>query len=467
MSKVKFGTDGWRAVIAQDFTFENLAAVSQAIADFLKKSPKKKRFKVVVGYDARFMSKEFAFKTAEVLAGNNIKVFISEKRVSTPVVSFYARYEKCDLGIMITASHNPASFNGLKIKTPKGGAAGKVVTSKVEKLLFKHKVKSLPVDKAKKKKLINVTDLSNDYKKFIRSYVNLSLLKKLKLHVLVDLMHGSGDTYIEDILKRTPIKVSYLRNEFNPSFGGVHPEPVEENLKGLVKEMKTGKYDLGIALDGDGDRIACVLKGGRYINAQVLLPLLAVHLAKNRNEKGGIVKTIVGSNVIDKVALALNRFLFETPVGFKYISDLFENEDILIGGEEAGGIGFKDYIPERDGIMAAVLLLEMSGFLNKKPKKIVQDFERKFGRWYYSRISVPVGKVDKKSLEKIKISKQLLGKKVERVNRLDGIKIIADSHWLMFRASGTEPIVRIYAEAKTKKKADKLIRQGKKILNDL
>ncbi len=467
MSQIKFGTDGWRAVIAKDFTFENLEVVSQAIADYLKKIHRKKKTKVVIGYDARFLSQEFAETVAKVLCGNGIKVVLADNKVPTPVVSFYAKYKKCDLGVMITASHNPHNFNGLKIKTPQGGAAGTEVTSKVEKLLFKRKVKIIPLQDAKKKSLLTVKDLSVDYVEFLKNYVDIRKVKKLKMHVLLDVMYGSGDTYIERVLKQSKIKLSYLHKEFNPSFGGVHPEPTEHNLQELINKMKTGNYDLGIALDGDGDRIACVLKGGRYVNAQVLLPLLAVHLVRNHNMNGAIVKTVVGSNLIDIVALDLNRMLFETPVGFKYISHLFQTEDIVIGGEEAGGIGVKDYIPERDGTMAALLLLEMAAFMNKKPKQIIKSFERKFGRWYYSRISVPVGKINKQSLEKIKVPKNILGKKVERVNRLDGIKIITKSHWLMFRASGTEPIVRVYAEAKSKKTADRLISQGRKMLNAL
>ena len=467
MSRVKFGTDGWRAVIAKDFTFENLEVVSQAIADYLKEIHKKKKTKVVIGYDARFLSQEFAETVAKVLCANNIKAVLADNKVPTPIVSFYAKFRKCDLGVMITASHNPHQFNGLKIKTPQGGAAGIQITSKVEKLLFRRKVKTISLEEAKEKRLLEIKDLSIDYIKFLKGYVNMAIIKKLKMNVLLDVMYGSGDTYIERVLKQSKIKLSYLHKEFNPSFGGIHPEPTEHNLQELISRMKSGKYDLGVALDGDGDRIACVLKGGRYINAQVLLPLLAEHLARDKKKKGAIVKTVVGSNLIDVVAMDLNRILFETPVGFKYISDLFQNEDILIGGEEAGGIGFKNYIPERDGTMAALLLLEMAGFLKKKPENIVKSFEKKFGRWYYSRISVPVGKINKHSLEKIKVPEKLLGKKVERVNRLDGIKIITKSHWLMFRASGTEPIVRVYAEAKSKKSADRLIGLGRKILDAL
>ncbi|MBN2120336.1 MAG: phosphoglucomutase/phosphomannomutase family protein [Candidatus Omnitrophica bacterium] len=467
MNSIKFGTDGWRAVIADDFTFGNLKVLSQAVADFLKKSSKGEKIKVAVGFDSRFLSKEFAQAVSSVLCGNNIKVILSQDSVPTPIVSFYTKYKNCDLGIMITASHNPYRFNGFKIKTPQGGSAGVDITRGVEKLLFTTKVKLMPKDESVKKGLLTISDLSPDYIKFIKNYVNLSLIKKLKLKVLVDLMYGSGNSYIERVLSPSKIKFSYLHKEFNPSFGGIHPEPTEENIKGLIKEMKKGKFDLGVVLDGDGDRIACVLKGGRYVNAQLLLPLLAVHLARNRRLSGAIVKTVVGSNIIDLVSLSLNRICFETPVGFKYISRLFAEEDILIGGEEAGGIGVKNYIPERDATMATVLFLEMLAFLKKTPLELIREFEKRFGRWHYSRTSIPVSRVSKDSLNRLKIPKYLLGKKVIRVNKLDGIKVIADSAWLMFRASGTEPIVRVYAEAKSKIAAQKLVVQGKRLLHNL
>ena len=466
MSSIKFGTDGWRAVIAKDFTFDNLKILSQAVADYLRKMVSRQPL-VVVGYDSRFLSKEFAETVALVFAANNIKVILSHMMVSTPVVSFAAKNMNCDLGIMITASHNPGSFNGFKIKTPQGGAASIEITNEVEELLFKSEVKFLSLAQASSEGLLTIFDLSIDYIKFIRKYLDFSLVKKLKLKVLVDIMHGSSGSYIERVLKGSKIQFSYLRKDFNPWFGGMNPEPVEKNLQELIKAMKSGKYDLGVALDGDGDRIACVLKGGRYVDAQALLPLLALHMAKNRRLSGVIVKTLVGSRLVDLVALYLGRILFETAVGFKHISDLFHSEDVLIGGEEAGGIGVKNYIPERDGTMAAVLLLEMCAFLRSTPGKLIKEMDRKFGRWYYRRISMPVGMLNKGALSKIKVPSRLLGKTIQRINIIDGFKMITDDSWLMFRASGTEPIVRIYAEAKTGREAERLLDLGKKLVNAL
>lgn len=462
---IKFGTDGWRAVIGEDYTFENLKIISQAVADYLKKNKPRDFLKVVVGYDTRFMSYKFAQVVSSVFSANRIRVLLSKEPIPTPVVSLTTLRRGLDLGIMITASHNPYYFNGFKIKDERGASASLEITSKVEDLLYKTKPRVFSLDGARRKGLLKEEDLTKEYVRFIRNYLNFSLIKKLKMRVVVDLMHGSGNSYLERIFKGSRVKFSYLRKEINPYFGGVNPEPVEKNLSQLIEVMRGKEFDLGLALDGDGDRVACVLRGGRYIGAQTLLPLLALHLAENRKFSGGIVKTVVGSNLIDSVALDLGRILFETPVGFKYISELFKEEDILIGGEEAGGIGVKGYIPERDGTMAFSLFLEMLAYTRKSPQELVRDLETKYGRWYYSRTFIPLSKKEKILLKKIRLPKKLLGEKVERINNLDGLKLIGNSSWLMFRASGTEPIIRIYSEAKTKKRANQLIALGKTILS--
>ncbi len=460
---IKFGTDGWRAVIGEDFTFANVKIVSQAIADYLNRTSRKKGKKVVVGYDRRFLSKEFATTVSLVLAANKIKAVLSDRDVPTPVVSFHCLYSRYDLGVMITASHNPARFNGLKIKTPQGGSADRVITDKVEALLHKSQVRFLDEAQARKIKLLSVRDLTKEYIKFLQRFVNLKKIKNLKLKVLVDVMYGSGDNFAEKVLGKSRIKIGYLHNEFNPSFGGFNPEPVESNLKDMAQEMKKGRYDLGVVLDGDADRIAMFDSRGNYTNAQVILPLLAVHSIKNRKAQGGIGKTVVGSNVIDKVALSLGVACYETAVGFKYISNLFQEKLIAIGGEEAGGIGFRGYIPERDGSAAFLLILEMIANERKKFDALLSQFYRQFGRYYYSRTAISVKSL-RKGLDDLKLPKNICGKKVERVNTLDGIKLMASNSWLMFRKSGTEPIVRIYAEAKSKKEAEELLSLGKKMI---
>lgn len=453
-NEIKFGTDGWRGIIADNYTFKNLKIVSQAVADYLGSSKK-----VAVGYDTRFMSGRFAEIAAEVLKNNGHEVFLSNQATPTPTLSFKVKRASLDLGIMITASHNPAEYNGFKIKNSSGGAAGPEVTSKVEELLGK-----TPVKESGNGRIIK-EDFVKDYVQFIRSYIELKKIKNNKFKVLVDAMYGSGDSFIAQILKGTSIKLEFMRNTINPSFDGGRPEPLEEHLEELKLRVKKGKFDLGIALDGDADRIAAVAPGGVFIHPQKILGLLALHLNQDRHWSGGIVKTIAGTTMIDNIARKLKVKLYETPVGFKYISNLMEKEDIVAGGEEAGGMGVKGYIPERDGTVAGLLLLEMMVYRNKNILKILNETEKEFGRYYYLRDDLRLSK--SVSLNKDNMPKELLGKIVVEVKDYDGIKLICeDESWLMFRGSGTEPIMRVYSEAKSLSRAKELLALGGKLIKN-
>ncbi len=456
MAEIKFGTDGWRAIIAEDYTFENLKIVSQAVADYAGTGKK-----IAVGYDTRFMSESFARACARVLAANGIEVTLSNAAIPTPALSFAVKKNKLDLGVMITASHNPAEYNGFKIKTSTGGAAGQEITREVERLLRKSQVKSLPDSQELKS-----VDLTGDYINFIRSFIDLKKIRNKRFKVLVDAMHGSGDSFIARILKGTDIRLEFTRNSVNPSFGGIRPEPLEENLEELKKRVRREKFDLGIALDGDADRIAAFCGSGVFIHPQKILGLLALHLNQDRGWSGGVVKTIAGSTMMDNIAGFLGVRLYETPVGFKYISNLMEKEDILCGGEEAGGMGFKGYIPERDGTVAGLLLLEMMAHRNKPMMDILQAMERQFGRYYYLRDDLRLEhRVEPK---KEALPGELAGKKVVEVRDYDGIKLICeDESWLMFRASGTEALMRLYSEAKTLKRSRELLSLGAGIIHKL
>jgi len=452
-SQIKFGTDGWRAVIADTYTLENVKILTQAVADFLGSGKK-----VAVGFDTRFMSEKFARAAAIVLKSNAIDVILSDQPVPTPALSFAVKSRKLDLGIMITASHNPAEYNGFKIKNAAGGGASQELTREVEGLLAKSPVKDSVLAES-----IEVADLTADYIKFIRNYIDLKKIKNKKFKVLVDSMHGSGDSFIAQVLKGTSIKLEFMRNTINPSFGGGRPEPVEENLTELKKRVKNEKFDLGIALDGDADRIAAVAPGGVFIHPQKILGLLALHLNQDRGFSGGLVKTICGSTMMDNIAKFLGIKLYETPVGFKYISNLMETQDIVAGGEEAGGMGVKGYIPERDGTMAGLLLIEMMVYRNKNILKILNEAEAKFGKYYYVRQDFHLDK--RVEPKKEYLPNELLGKKVVEIKDYDGVKLICqDQSWLMFRGSGTEPIMRTYAEAKSLTQAKQLLALGKEII---
>jgi alpha-D-glucose phosphate-specific phosphoglucomutase len=452
--EIKFGTDGWRGIIADNYTIKNVKILSQAVADYL--GPGKK---VAIGFDTRFMSGNFARVAAEVIANNGIEVILSRSFLPTPALSYAVRTRKLDLGIMITASHNPAEYNGFKIKDPSGGSAAPEVTQDIENRLGNTPVKESSNASVK----ISEEDLIKDYVRFIRSYIDLKKIKNKKFKVLVDSMYGAGDSFIAQILKGTKVKLEFMRNSINPSFGGRHPEPVEENLEELKARVKKEKFDLGIALDGDADRIAAVAPQGVFIHPQKILGLLALHLNQDRHWSGGIVKTIAGTTMIDNIAQALKVKLYETPVGFKYISNLMEKEDIVAGGEEAGGMGVKGYIPERDGTVAGLLLLEMMVYRNKNILKILNETEKQFGKYYYLRNDLRLEK--QVELKKENLPAELLGEKVVQIKDYDGIKLICkDESWLMFRASGTEPIMRLYSEAKSLSRSKKLLELGEKLI---
>jgi len=472
--KIKFGTDGWRGIISDNFTFENVAIVAQAISDWINfyESKNVKRKKIVaIGYDTRFLSREYAQTVGCVLAANGIKVVFSDKSVSTPMVSFAVKRRKFIAGVVITASHNPFRFNGIKIKTYTGAAASKEVTKVVEKYLYKKTIRSLDFDKAVKSSKIKIADFSRPYIQFIKSYINLNKINNSKFRVLTDVMYGSGNGFINKILNPTRISSVLMRDNINPFFDGGRPEPTPENLEKIISRIKKEKFDLGLVLDGDADRIAAIDSKGNFISPQKILGMLILHLIKNRKFSGGIVKTIVGTRLIDNICRKLNLKLYETPVGFKYISDLMVKKNILVGGEEAGGMGFKNYIPERDGILAGLLLLEMMAYERSSIDKIIKKMEKEFGKYHYLKDSINLRNINEKDrihkrMDSIGALKNLLGKKIIDIKDYDGLKFICeDGSWLMFRASGTEPLIRIYSEAKSIGKAKRLIDFGKRLIS--
>jgi alpha-D-glucose phosphate-specific phosphoglucomutase len=470
-SEIKFGTDGWRAVIGDTYTFKNLALLSQAFSLWVHNDAQSVsgQRKIAIGYDTRFMSKEFAQLVAQVLAANNIPVLLSEGPIPTPALSYGAVRKECAAGIMITASHNPYQFNGFKIKTAQGGGAGKNITDRVEEYLeqAEKEVKKIDFKQGVASGKIAVQDFKTDYLKFLKSYLDLKKIKNAKFKVLTDAMHGSGNGLMAEILKGSKVRLTLMRADVNPYFDGKKPEPVVEFLQGILARVKKEKFDLGLVLDGDADRIAAVASGGDFIHPQKILGLLVLHLVRNRGRKGGIVKTICGTTMMDNIAKKLGVKLYETPVGFKYISDLMVNENIVAGGEEAGGMGFQNYIPERDGTLAGLLLLEMMVYQKKNMKKIVEEMEKEFGRYYYQRFDLKLEPGKTFNLDKFKAHTELLGKKVVEKKDFDGVKLICeDESWLMLRPSGTEPLVRAYSESKSLARAKELIKYGEALLKE-
>jgi len=467
MSKIKFGTDGWRAIISDDFTFENVAIVAQAIADFIrsKKGAIYKKRKVVIGYDTRFLSDKYAEITARVLAANGIKSILSDRPCPTPAVSFFIKKKNLTGGVMVTASHNPPAYNGIKYKGYFGGSAGSDIIDAIENNLYKKPVKDMALEDAVRKKIVKVEDIITPQLDFIKKYVDMKTLKKGKLKVMVDSMNGTGGTYLGDMLKNTGIKVDYMYTEVNPGFNGRAPEPNEKHLQELRKRVKEGKYDLGIATDGDADRVAVVDGTGNVLTGHKVMALLLLHMVENRKMKGGVIQTVCGTGLIDKMCAEYGIKVFETPVGFKYICELMTIKNILLGGEETGGIGFKNYIPERDGFLSALLIMELMITRKKPLEKIIDALDKKYGSYVYEREDVifPGSKRKKiiDGLTKHPLQK-VLQRKVVALKDFDGFKFICDDgSWLLIRFSGTEPKLRIYSETSSKKRSLKYIEFGK------
>ena len=460
---IKFGTDGWRAVIAEDFTFENVKKVAQSYVKFMKK--KNKQSRIIVGYDTRFLSLRFAQIFTGVLCANGFKVRIFNQPLPTPCLCFGIKKYRFDGGIMITASHNPPEFNGIKIKTSQAAPASPKDTREVERLLGKERIKYISYEEAERKELVKDIKLKKPYLSFLKSYIDFSSISKSKYRVLHDAMYGTGDSLLEEFFRNTSVRVTSFRKEKNPSFGGINPEPIPENILDTIKIMQNGKYDICLITDGDADRIGAVTPGGRFLNPGWILSLLLIHLVKNRGERGAVVKTISNSSLIEKIARDYGLNLYETPVGFKHIAEIMQKEDVLIGGEESGGIGFKGYIPERDGLLSGLLLLELMVYEDKSINEIIKEVEKKYGKFFYHRIDLYYPQNLKLKLFK-KLSQnpfeKILGIKVVDIKDFDGIKfILQDGSWLLFRLSGTEPKLRIYCETDSQRKLSKILEFGK------
>jgi len=470
MAGIKFGTDGWRAVISDGFTFENVKIVAQAIADYVKSQKSSglfgKKYALIVGYDTRFLSEKYAELVSCVLAGNGIPVVLSDRPSPTPSVSFNIRHRNFLGGVMITASHNPGRYNGIKYKGPFGGSADKGVTDRIERALYKSKIKFIEKGEASKKGLIKTGDIVTLHLKFLKKYARLGLLKKSGFRILIDSMNGTGARYIETLLKNTNNKVTTINAGSDAYFGGRPPEPNETHLKITGLAVKKGRFHVGLATDGDADRLGVILPSGKVLSGHKVMVILLLYLLEDRGMRGAVVQTICGTRLIDKICKTYGLKTYETSVGFKYIAKLINTEDILLGGEETGGVAFKGWLPERDGILSAILVLEMLASRKKSLTKILEKIDRAYGVYVYKRCDLHYSQHKKKKLESIlkrKPFKKILNKSIAGVKSFDGFKFIrSDGSWLMLRSSGTEPKLRIYSEAHSEREALKLIEFGKR-----
>lgn len=465
---IKFGTDGWRAVIARDYTFANLERVAQAYADYLLSEAGTATVVgpalCVVGYDRRFLSEFFAQRAAEVLVGNNFSVSLFREAAPTPLISWAVKELKAAGGVVITASHNPPDFNGFKIKAPWGGSAAPETTSAVEKLVDANPPKRGDVATDTHELLESAIE---SYKSQIASYIDLERLRKSPAVVVVDPMHGTGGTWVESFLTGAELEVETIRAYRDPLFGGINPEPIESNLGALKQRVLERKALVGLATDGDADRVGAVNELGETMTMHDVVPLILLHLVRQRQMTGAVVRTFSQSVLLQRIAAAHNLKLYETAIGFKYIADLMLKDDVLIGAEESGGIGVKGHIPERDGILNSLLFLEAIITAGKPPSEMLRELHREFGEFHFGRRDLHVEtRVGRQLIERLAKAtpRKLTGYEVAGVETTDGTKLLfADESWLLFRQSGTEPILRIYSEATTVAKSGALLAAGEEL----
>lgn len=483
---INFGTDGWRAVISDTFTFHNLRLVTQAIADairsghwYTKTVPINKTVqnRVVVGFDTRFLSDRYAREVARVMAANGYTVYIAQADSSTPSISFAVKNLKAIAGIVITASHNAPRYNGVKLKAAEGCSASPEQSRRVEIYLNDNQErgrgpKLMEWDQAVDKGLIVSFNPIPDYYQHIRTLIDFDAIAANPPRVVVDSMHGSGRGMIKGILIGTGCEITEIRGEMNPGFGGAHPEPIDSHLGALAGAISTGMGDLGLALDGDGDRIGAMDERCNFVDPHKIMALALKYLVEERGLKGPVVRTVSTTRMIDRLAAMYDLPVYETPVGFNHIADYMISEDVLIGGEESGGISFRGNIPEGDGVLMGLLLIEMVAVYQKSLHTLVNELLEEVGPAFYERkdqrLKYPIQK--EKMVQSLIENKpaKIGGIKVNDLLTIDGVKyIMADDSWLLIRPSGTEPVLRVYAEGRSVEMVKSLLEYGEQIADSI
>ena len=472
---IKFGTDGWRAVISEEFTFDNVRKVAQAIADWAlteSASSSTSAPSMVVGFDTRFLSDRYAADVACVLAANGIQVHLARADAPTPAISYAIVHKQATGGVMITASHNPPRYNGIKLKAPYGGSVGPEESRRVEAYLEANNAQRQAPRMANYQEAladgrIQRFDPYPAYAQHVRRLVDFDILGRSGLRVLVDPMYGSGRGYLRRLLAEAGVEADEIHGEMNPGFGGLHPEPIARHLGPLMEALRDGDWDLGLANDGDADRIGAVAPSGRFVDPHCIFALTLRYLVEQRGWRGAVVKTVSTTQMINRLATRYGLPLHETPVGFNYISDLMLRERVLIGGEESGGISVLGHIPEGDGILMGLLLTELVAASGCSLDELVDDLMADVGPFAYARrdVKVPSDRpYDKKQMVAQLTANppdSLSGQRVVSVNKRDGVKyLLADDSWLLIRPSGTEPVLRIYAEARSAEQVEALLKAG-------
>ena len=479
---IHFGTDGWRAVISDTFTYGNLRMVAQAIADAVASEhwdksgngdaiPDAK--KIVVGFDTRFLSDRYAGEVARVLAANGFHVLLAQADAPTPSISYAVKNQNAVAGVMITASHNAPRYNGVKLKSSYGGSALPEQCRRVEVYINDNEERSrgpnlMDFVQARQMGLIQKINPLPAYYDHLRTLINSDVIAENPQRFVVDSMYGSGRGVIKGFLQGTGCEIAEIRNEMNPGFGGVHPEPIAKNLGALASAVSSGMGNFGLATDGDADRIGAMDERGNFVDPHKIMALSLKYLVEQRGWSGSIVRTVSTTRMIDRLAKRYGLTLHETPVGFNHIADYMMREDVLIGGEESGGISFKGHIPEGDGPIMGLLLVESIAAWGKSLYDLVEELLTDVGPAFYERsdlrLSRPVAKAEMVDYLTKQVPAEIGGQKVSEVSNLDGAKyILTDDSWLLIRPSGTEPVLRVYAEGRSQEMVKALLAYGEQV----
>ncbi len=467
---IKFGTDGWRGAIAAEYTFDNVRVVAQATAEYLKQHGQDGDG-LIVGYDMRFASEFFAAAVAEVLAANGIRAWLASIAAPTPTISYSILTHKAAGAAMITASHNPWTDNGYKYKPEYAGSADPATIAAIEgevaNIYGNDSVRREDLTESLKAGRVQYFDPAPDYLDRLRSLIDVDQIKRSQLKVVVDPMYGAGMGYFPRLLSNGSLQLTEINNERNPYFGGINPEPIAVNLGKLMGAVRREGADAGIAVDGDADRVGLVDERGVFINQLQVYGLLVMYLLEKRGWRGPIVKSVSTTSMVNRLGQKYDVPVIETPVGFKYIGPEMRANNAMIGGEESGGYAFRGHIPERDGILAGLFLLDMMLAYDVPVSQIVEHLQEVAGPSYYDRVDVRFP-AEKRGpiLERFEGEhpSSIAGHKVASVQTLDGYKyFLDDGSWLLVRASGTEPLIRFYTEATSPDEAQNILRAGKEM----
>jgi phosphomannomutase len=469
-TEIKFGTDGWRAIIAEDFTFPNVRACAQSVALYLKETGLAERG-LVVGYDTRFASEDFAAAVAEVAAANGIHAYLCDSPVPTPVVSHALLQRKAGGAVIITASHNSAQWSGFKYKPEYASSASPEAIARLEEPLpsiLASDVSHLPLAEAQEQGLVELISPRQPYLEHLAELIDLDALRAAGLRVVIDSMYGAAIGWLPQLLTGGSTQVQELHGERNPLFPGLQPEPIARHLGALIDTVRDTDADVGLATDGDGDRVGIIDEKGEFVNQHQVFALLAYYLLEVRSQRGPMVKSVTSSRMIQRLGELYNVPVHETPVGFKFLGPKMIAEDALIAGEESGGFAFRHHPPDRDGVLSSLYFLDLMARRGRRPSELIAELYDKVGPHYYDRVDIHLQPEQKTNLmERLSRArpKQLAGLKVVETDTTDGFRFCLEGgEWLLVRFSGTEPLLRIYTEVQDQGLVQKLLAAGKELV---